>query len=138
MIYAIETRQITKTFNQGRKNVYTALQDINLSVEAGKCVVIQGASGSGKTTLLTILGCLAKPTSGEYICLGEKVSKWSEKFLTNFRRKNIGIIFQQFQLLQGFTAFENIALPLIPQKLAYPQLELLRDERVPDPSFDVR
>lgn len=122
-MYAIETRQITKTFNQGKKNVYTALQGINLSVEAGKCIVVQGASGSGKTTLLTILGCLAKPTSGEYICLGEKVSKWSEKFLTTFRRENVGIIFQQFQLLQGFTAFENIALPLIPQKLTSPQLQ---------------
>ncbi len=123
MNYAIEARQLTKTFQQGKQNAYTALSAVDLRVGAGKAVVIQGASGSGKSTLLTILGCLAKPTSGEYTCLGERVSKWSEKFLTTFRREKIGIIFQQFQLIQGFTAFENIALPLIPLKLAYPTLE---------------
>ena len=111
---SIETHQLSKTFNQGKRNAYAALSSINLSVARGKCLVLQGASGSGKTTLLTILGCLAKPTSGEFICLGRKVSKWSEKFLTQFRREHIGMIFQQFQLISGFTVFENIALPLIP------------------------
>jgi putative ABC transport system ATP-binding protein len=77
-------------------------------------VLLKGASGSGKTTLLTILGGLAKPSSGEYICLGEKISHWSEKFLTQFRRKNIGIIFQQFQLIQGFDVRTNIGLPALP------------------------
>ncbi len=114
---AFEINHLSKTFQQGKSNAYTALHEVNLAVSVGKCIVLQGASGSGKTTLLTILGCLAKPTSGEYICLGQKVSKWSEKFLTTFRREHIGMIFQQFQLISGFTAFENIALPLIP--LAY-------------------
>lgn len=123
MNYALEVRQLVKTFYQGKPNMHKALQGIDLAVGAGKAVVLQGTSGSGKTTLLTILGCLAKPTSGEYVCLGERVSKWSEKFLTSFRREKIGIIFQQFQLIQGFTVFENIALPLIPQKLSYPTLQ---------------
>jgi putative ABC transport system ATP-binding protein len=65
---------------------------------------------------------MTKPTSGEYVCLGEKVSKWSEKFLTTFRREHIGMIFQQFHLIQGFTAFENIALPLIPHNLSSKEL----------------
>ena len=119
---AFETRHLTKIFNPGKANAYTALQNVHLAVEAGKCVVLQGASGSGKTTLLTILGCLAKPTAGEYVCLGQKVSKWSEKFLTTFRREHIGMIFQQFQLITGFSAFENIALPLIPYYLTHKQL----------------
>jgi putative ABC transport system ATP-binding protein len=112
--FALHTRQITKSFQVGKQNKHDALRGVDMDVRAGACVVLQGASGSGKTTLLTILGCLAKPTAGEYICLGEKVSKWSEKFLTSFRRKHIGLVFQQFQLLSGFTVAENIALPLIP------------------------
>ncbi|TAE13692.1 MAG: ABC transporter ATP-binding protein [Bacteroidetes bacterium] len=119
---AIETRQLTKTFQQGKQNAHHALRGIDLRLEVGKCAVLQGASGSGKTTLLTILGCMTKPTSGEYICLGEKVSKWSEKFLTTFRREHIGMIFQQFHLIQGFTVFENIALPLIPHSLSHKEL----------------
>ncbi len=119
---AFEIRQLSKIYNQGKSNAYTALHEVNLAVQAGKCVVLQGASGSGKTTLLTVLGCLAKPTAGEYICLGQKVSKWSEKFLTTFRREHIGMIFQQFQLIAGFTAFENIALPLIPYRLSHKHL----------------
>jgi len=122
-VIAFEIQQLSKIFQQGKSNAYTALQNIDLAVAVGECVVLQGASGSGKTTLLTLLGCLAKPTSGEYICLGKKVSKWSEKFLTQFRREHIGIIFQQFQLINGFTAFENIALPLIPYQYSKKKLE---------------
>jgi putative ABC transport system ATP-binding protein len=110
----IKTVALTKTFNKGKNNEVIPVQEINLKIEQGTCVIIKGASGSGKTTLLTLLSCLSRPTSGEYICLQQKVSRWSEKFLTKFRRKNIGIVFQNFQLVQGLTVFQNIAIPLIP------------------------
>jgi putative ABC transport system ATP-binding protein len=114
MSFVIETNQLTKIFNEGKNNRFEALKNIEIKIKKSSCVLLKGASGSGKTTLLTILGGLAKPSSGEYICLGEKISHWSEKFLTQFRRKNIGIIFQQFQLIQGFDVRTNIGLPALP------------------------
>jgi putative ABC transport system ATP-binding protein len=113
----IETKELVKKFYAGKPNEIVAVNQINLQIETNTCTVLQGASGSGKTTLLTLLSGLAKPTSGEYICLGEKISRWSEKFLTQFRQKHIGIIFQQFQLIKGFSAYTNLAVPLYP--LAY-------------------
>jgi putative ABC transport system ATP-binding protein len=114
----LETQQLTKVFNIGKPNEFTALHPVDIQIAAKTCTILQGASGCGKTTLLTILSCLAKPTAGEYSCMGEKVSRWSEKFLTEFRRKHIGIIFQHFNLIQGFTVAVNIALPLIPLRLS--------------------
>jgi putative ABC transport system ATP-binding protein len=119
----LSTRELTKVYNSGKNNEFTALHQINLEIEKNTCTVLRGASGSGKTTLLTILGGLSKPTSGEYICMGEKVSHWSEKFLTQFRRQHIGIVFQHFNLIQGFQVALNIALPLIPQKIKPSQIQ---------------
>lgn len=111
----IAAEKISKVFNLGKPNEVKAVNEVSLQIAANSCVLLQGASGSGKSTLLTLLSCLARPTSGEYLCLGEKVSRWSEKFLTQFRQKNIGIIFQHFNLIQGLTVFDNIAIPLLPQ-----------------------
>lgn len=110
----ITTTQLTKTFNKGKSNEVTPIQNINLQIKPQTCTVIKGASGSGKTTLLSVLGGLTKPTSGELICKGEAISHWSEKFLTRFRRENIGIVFQNFQLVNGLTVAYNIALPVLP------------------------
>ena len=112
--YIIETKSLVKTFNQGKNNEVSPVKKVNLSIEENTCTVLKGASGSGKTTLLTMLACLAKPSSGEYHCLGKQVSRWSEKFLTSFRRQHIGVVFQQFNLISGFTTAQNLALPLIP------------------------
>jgi putative ABC transport system ATP-binding protein len=112
----IAAEKISKIFNLGKPNEVKAVNEVSLQIAANSCVLLQGASGSGKSTLLTLLSCLARPTSGEYVCLGEKVSRWSEKFLTQFRQKNIGIIFQHFNLIQGLTVFDNIAVPLLPQQ----------------------
>jgi putative ABC transport system ATP-binding protein len=112
----IAAEKISKVFNLGKPNEVKAVNEVSLQIAANSCVLLQGASGSGKSTLLTLLSCLARPTSGEYLCLGEKVSRWSEKFLTQFRQKNIGIVFQHFNLIQGLTVFDNIAVPLLPQQ----------------------
>jgi len=91
----------------------TAIASANLRINAGEFVAIMGPSGSGKTTLLTILGLLDSPTEGRYYFLGEEVSKYSERQLTSLRRKNIGFVFQNFNLVNELTVYENIELPLI-------------------------
>lgn len=110
----IQTQQLSKTFYKGASNEVRAVKEATLSIEAGSCVLLQGSSGSGKTTLLTLLSCLARPSSGDYQCLGEEVSRWSEKFLTSFRQAHIGIVFQHFNLVHGFSVMHNISLPLWP------------------------
>lgn len=114
----ISIKNLSKIFNKGQHNQVDAVLHVSFSIQSNQCVVIKGPSGSGKSTLLSILGCLAKPTRGEYICLDQKVSRWSEKFLTQFRRKYIGIIFQNFNLITGLTVEENIALPLLPMNFS--------------------
>jgi putative ABC transport system ATP-binding protein len=110
----IYTQNLNKIFNSGKPNEVRPVQDIQLQILPNTYTVLKGASGSGKTTLLTLLSCLAKPSSGTYECLGESVSRWSEKFLTRFRQQHIGIVFQQFQLISGMSTYQNIAVPLIP------------------------
>ncbi len=113
----IETHQLVKTFNAGKPNEVRPVREVNLQIKENSCVVLKGPSGSGKTTLLTLLSCLAKPTAGKHICMGEHVSRWSEKFLTRFRQQHIGVVFQHFQLVKGFTTAMNVALPLVPQQI---------------------
>ncbi|NJL13496.1 MAG: ABC transporter ATP-binding protein [Microscillaceae bacterium] len=115
---ALEAYSISKIFNAGKSNEVRPVESVSLSVAQNTCVLIQGASGSGKTTLLSILSCLAKPSAGRYECLGEPVSRWSEKFLTRFRRQHLGIVFQRFQLVEYLSAYQNIALPLLPRALS--------------------
>lgn len=115
MSVILEARDLRKIYFQGKPNEVAPVDGISLSVEKGHCVVLKGPSGSGKTTLMAMLSCLTKPTSGEYWFMGEKVSRWSEKFLTRFRKQHIGIVFQQFQLVSGLSAAQNIGLPLMPE-----------------------
>ncbi|WP_448518824.1 ABC transporter ATP-binding protein [Rhodoflexus sp.] len=119
----IQTVGISKVFNSGATNEVKALTDISLTIEAGECVLLSGPSGSGKSTLLSILACLAKPTEGAYYCLDKQVSRWSEKFLTRFRRRHIGMIFQQFHLIRGLTVRANIAVPLVPRGIEHGRLK---------------
>jgi putative ABC transport system ATP-binding protein len=90
-----------------------AIANANLRIDPGEFVAITGPSGSGKTTLLTILGLLDNPTEGQYYFLGEDVSKLSEKRRADLRRKNIGFVFQNFNLINQLTVYENIELPLL-------------------------
>ena len=119
----IELVNIKKAFNQKRPNEYWALHDISLSLETGKVTALRGPSGSGKTTLLTIIGCLSRPTSGRVFFQGEDISALPERFLTELRRRSFGFIFQQFNLIKGLSAVENIILPAFPT--GRPRAELI-------------
>ncbi|MDD2741446.1 MAG: ABC transporter ATP-binding protein [Rhodocyclaceae bacterium] len=119
----IELSQIKKAFNQGQSNEYWALNGIDLTLEAGKVTAFRGPSGSGKTTLLTLVGCLSRPTSGRVRFKGEDISGLPERFLTEIRRQSFGFIFQQFNLIKGLTAIENVILPGFPT--GRPRAELI-------------
>ena len=119
----IELSQIKKAFNQGQPNEYWALNGIDLRLEAGKVTAFRGPSGSGKTTLLTLVGCLSRPTSGRVRFKGQDISGLPERFLTEIRRQSFGFIFQQFNLIKGLTAIENIILPGFPS--GRPRAELM-------------
>jgi putative ABC transport system ATP-binding protein len=110
----IELAAVRKAFNQGQANEYWALHGIDLAIEAGKVTAFRGPSGSGKTTLLTVVGCLARPTSGRVRFKGEDISALPERFLTEIRRQSFGFVFQQFNLIKGLSALENVILPAFP------------------------
>jgi putative ABC transport system ATP-binding protein len=107
----LEMRGVSRTYGQGVAEVH-ALQDIDLEVDAGSMVAVMGPSGSGKSTLLTIAGSLEDPTSGEVRVCGEELTKLSRNAKARLRRRSIGFVFQDFNLLPGLTAAENVALPL--------------------------
>jgi putative ABC transport system ATP-binding protein len=119
----IQLSQIKKAFNQGQPNEYWALNGIDLTLEAGKVTAFRGPSGSGKTTLLTLVGCLSRPTSGRVRFKGQDISGLPERFLTEIRRQSFGFIFQQFNLIKGLSALENVILPGFP--LGRPRAELI-------------
>ena len=125
----VETVNVTKTYNRGKPNEVTAVKDASLKVNEGSLVVLKGPSGSGKTTLLSLIGCQTKPTRGEVIILGKKVSKLPEKFMNRHKRKHIGFIFQHFQLIAGMNVLDNIVLPLIPEGVS-PKARSKRADRL--------
>ncbi|MDE6133408.1 MAG: ABC transporter ATP-binding protein [Oscillospiraceae bacterium] len=108
----IELKNITKLYGSGESRV-AALDNVSLTINRGEFVAIAGASGSGKSTLMNMLGCLDVQTSGEYLLDGVPVNRLSERELTKIRSKEIGFIFQSFNLIAGLTAKENVELPLI-------------------------
>ena len=110
----IELTSIRKAYNQGKPNEFWALNGIDLAVEAKKVTVLRGPSGSGKTTMLTIVGCLARPTAGRVRLRGEDISGLPERFLTDIRRQSFGFVFQQFNLIKGLSAVDNVMLPAAP------------------------
>jgi putative ABC transport system ATP-binding protein len=107
----LELRQVSKVYGSGPIQV-AALSEVDLSVGAGEMVAVMGPSGSGKSTLLTIAGSLEDPTSGEVLVGGSAVATMSPKAKARLRRRMIGYVFQDFNLLPGLTAAENVALPL--------------------------
>jgi putative ABC transport system ATP-binding protein len=107
----LELRGVSKVYGEGPTEV-RALCDVDLSVAAGELVAVMGPSGSGKSTLLTIAGSLEQPSAGEVLVGGEPLSGMSRDDRARLRRRSIGYVFQDFNLLAGLTALENVALPL--------------------------
>ena len=112
MSSVIKIRNITRDFSLGQETV-KVLKGIDLDIEKGEYVAFMGPSGSGKSTLMNLLGCLDTPTSGQYILNGNDVSTMSDNELAEIRNKEIGFVFQTFNLLPRTTALDNVALPMI-------------------------
>jgi len=108
----IELENITKVYRAGRTEI-PALREINCRIEDGEMLSIMGPSGSGKSTLMNVIGCLDKPTSGQYRLDGVQVGKLNDNKLAEIRNKKIGFVFQSFNLLSRATALDNVELPLI-------------------------
>jgi putative ABC transport system ATP-binding protein len=108
----IEIRDIVKNYQVGSQ-IVRALRSVSVNIHRNEYVAIMGPSGSGKSTLMNLLGCLDTPTSGSYILNGTDVSKMEDDYLAEIRNKEIGFVFQTFNLLPRYTALENVTLPLI-------------------------
>ncbi|OMP31145.1 MULTISPECIES: ABC transporter ATP-binding protein [Mangrovimonas] len=108
----IQIRSITRDFQLGQETVHV-LKGIDLDIERGDYIAIMGPSGSGKSTLMNLLGCLDTPTSGSYILNSKDVSQMTDDELADIRNKEIGFVFQTFNLLPRTTALDNVALPMV-------------------------
>ncbi|WP_459878178.1 ABC transporter ATP-binding protein [Campylobacter concisus] len=107
----INIRDISLVYNQGKQNEFCALKNINLDVNNGELVILKGVSGSGKSTLLSLIALLQKPTSGEILIDGTNIAKLPDAFCSEFRHKRLGLIFQNFNLIEGLSIYENLLAP---------------------------
>lgn len=115
MAKLIELWNVYKIYSEGLESEVRALDGVSLEVERGEFVAVVGQSGSGKSTMMNVLGCLDIPTRGDYFLDGVDVRELSDKELSRIRNKQIGFIFQQYNLIQNLTVLENVELPLIYQ-----------------------
>ncbi len=118
---------ITKTYLLGKENV-NVLNNISLTIEQSEFVAIMGPSGSGKSTLMNMIGCLDKPTSGDYFLSGENVSHYNDNELARVRNQSIGFVFQQFHLLPRLSALKNVELPMIYAGVSKPERQSRAEE----------
>ncbi len=110
----IKLENVTKIYEINNDHKVTALENINLEFKEGELIVLKGASGSGKSTILSLIAALSKPTTGEVIVDNNRISKLPDNFAALYRRKNIGFIFQKYNLIPTLSVKDNILLPLVP------------------------
>ena len=115
MAKLIELRNVYKIYSEGLESEVRALDGVSLEIERGEFVAIVGQSGSGKSTMMNVLGCLDIPTRGDYFLNGTDVRELTDKELSRIRNKEMGFIFQQYNLIQDLTVLENVELPLVYQ-----------------------
>ena len=124
----IDIENVYKIYNEGTEAEVRALDGVNLAIDRGEFVAVVGQSGSGKSTLMNILGCLDIPTRGTYRIDGQDVRELDDAQLSHIRNKQVGFIFQGYNLIQSLTAYENVELPLIYQNVsAFKRRELVMD-----------
>lgn len=109
----IETVNLTKIFNPGTPREVVAARAVNIRIDDGTITILRGPSGSGKTTVLSMLGLILTPSSGRILIDGEDVTRYSDYWKALYRRMNVGFIFQHINLLPGYTAMENVLIPLL-------------------------
>ena len=107
----INIRGASLVYNQGKQNEFCALKNINLDVNNGELVILKGVSGSGKSTLLSLIALLQKPTSGEILIDGTNIAKLPDAFCSELRHKRLGLVFQNFNLIEGLSVYENLLAP---------------------------
>ena len=111
----VELRNVYKIYGEGQENEVRALDGVSLTIEQGEFVAVVGQSGSGKSTMMNVLGCLDIPTRGDYFLNGTDVRELTDQELSSIRNREIGFIFQQYNLIQNLSVLENVELPLIYQ-----------------------
>ena len=119
----IDLKEIVKEYQTSGVDIVRALKGINLNIKEGELTVLKGASGSGKSTILSLIAALNKPTSGEVIVNGDRVSKLPDNFASEYRRNSIGFVFQKYNLIPTMSVKENIILPLVPMNLDEKDIE---------------
>ena len=120
--YIIKAENVWKEYKRGRE-IVEALKNINLKIREGEFFIVMGPSGCGKTTLLNVLSSLDKPTRGKVILDGLDLTSIDERILPQIRREKVGFVFQDFNLIQNMTAFENVIAPLLPTDMKKKQIE---------------
>ncbi len=118
----IELRNVRKVYNEGRPDELVAVDGVSLAIAPNTVTVLRGPSGSGKTSLLSLVGAMARPTSGRIVVDGREITSLPERFLTDVRRKTFGFVFQQANLVRGVTTLENVMLPAYPLGEPRPRL----------------
>lgn len=124
----IELKDIYKIYSEGLESEVRALDGVSLDIDRGEFVAIVGQSGSGKSTMMNVLGCLDIPTRGDYFLDGTDVKELNDKELSRIRNKQIGFIFQQYNLVQNLSVLENVELPLIYQGIGFEKRRVMAKE----------
>lgn len=119
----IKLKDVVKEYEANGVDMVSALKGISIDIQEGELVVLRGASGSGKSTVLSLIAAFSKPTSGEVIVDGDKISKLADNFASKYRRNSIGFIFQKYNLIPSLSVRENITLPLVPMNLSQKEIE---------------